>query len=475
MYRQQQGKRHQSRQHCTHQHLHQFKVNNHKSMLLFYLILYIIQGCAYTVHSYNVYNYDLATPMFTPDGLLKQVEYASSAPSHCTPIVIVPVIILHGGNSESESQSENESESGNKNELSSPQCVIIMASLSPSATGSTGITSGQINDDQEEEEEYNEHDDDNQNENKQNLQNYKNNNNRGQSRIIQIPISPSTLSTSDSGSSSSSSLLIAINGLLPDCISLLRHARNQLHSNHKTYGVHRLHTSVDGTSISSSTSTSASPFASAPSCAYRFASSIAERCQRHSFGGGIRPFGSQIVVCGIDQYDDSMSVYITNPSGALDHYSYYVDQFLSQRKMIQKKTIMINGEKVTVPVVKSDVKGAFVQDVIVLGGDTNVQNEIRQQILSQSGYYDDGVDDDNDGVKDVKKMKDIIPMIVNALKGARSKSESSSGGGGGNANSSLRPLTATTSLDLNNVDVVVLGSRNCQSIDMEQLTRIMKD
>jgi 20S proteasome alpha/beta subunit len=39
--------------------------------------------------NYNAYNYDLTTPLLTPDGRILQVEYASMAPSHSSPLVAI--------------------------------------------------------------------------------------------------------------------------------------------------------------------------------------------------------------------------------------------------------------------------------------------------------------------------------------------------------------------------------------------------
>lgn len=40
--------------------------------------------------SYNAYNYDLTTPLFTPDGRLLQVEYAYESSRHSSPLVAIP-------------------------------------------------------------------------------------------------------------------------------------------------------------------------------------------------------------------------------------------------------------------------------------------------------------------------------------------------------------------------------------------------
>jgi 20S proteasome alpha/beta subunit len=371
------------------------------SIFLFILLRY--------ASSYNVYNYDYTTPIFTPDGLLKQVQYASSAPTHCTPIVIVPIIIHR-----------SEDENGHM----SSECLIIMATLSPSKS-----TSSNTNDETKIDDGIS------------NVTN--NNNNRGQSRIIQIPISsPPTSTTQNERNNVSSStdcgksLLIGVNGLLPDCISLLRYARDQLHSYHKTYGVHRLHTSRDGIRGSGGgMSDSATLFSSASSCASRFAKSVGDKCQEHSFGGGLRPFGSQIVICGVDR--DMMNIFITDPSGAVARHSY-------------DRRSRLDGDH------GNEQNRQSLQDVIVLGGDEKFQDRIRQDIVRCCG-----------GLDSRHEVKDIIQAIGNALKESPDKI------------SSGLDMDASTSTDSepkeHGIDMVILGSRNCQNIQHAQLKRLMEE
>lgn len=47
---------------------------------------------------------------------------------------------------------------------------------------------------------------------------------------------------------------------------------------------------------------------------------MGDKCQQNSFGGGIRPFGAEIVVCGTDP-EGSLVVYVTQPSGAILGYT----------------------------------------------------------------------------------------------------------------------------------------------------------
>ena len=57
-------------------------------LLLFLLGMFVPLVVSSSSSSYNVYNYDMTTPMFTPDGRLKQVEYASLANQHSSPMII---------------------------------------------------------------------------------------------------------------------------------------------------------------------------------------------------------------------------------------------------------------------------------------------------------------------------------------------------------------------------------------------------
>ena len=246
--------------------------------LLFYLLGLIDQTGA----SYNVYNYDMTTPMFTPDGLLKQVEYASEASNHCFPMIIIPLTLA---------SDESEDEEG-----TNAKTILVMATLTaaldPDSSEPTSMAKSQGR--------------------------------RGQNRIIEMPIVPPSALSSRSGTS----LIMGINGILPDSVALLQHARKEVENSQRYYGIHDPHrptfsgsTAGNGETLSSHhTITSTSPFASAPAAAVRMAHSIANQCQERSFGGGIRPYGASVVVCGVDR--EEISVCITNPSGAVSYYSF---------------------------------------------------------------------------------------------------------------------------------------------------------
>jgi len=59
------------------------------------------------------------------------------------------------------------------------------------------------------------------------------------------------------------------------------------------------------------------------------AQQLADECQMRSFGGGIRPYGSAVIVCGFDHVDDNRNpcVFQTDPSGGMiQHYFRRRDQ-----------------------------------------------------------------------------------------------------------------------------------------------------
>lgn len=358
--------------------------------------------------------------MFTPDGLLKQVEYASLTPSHCTPMVIVPIIL-----------------SSDEDSIDST-CLIILASIS---TDTNFLDNDGNNNDDD--------DDSNKADEKNSL---KLNERRGQSRIIQIPISTPALSSNinmdyDTGSS----LLIGINGLLPDCISLIRHARDDLHSYQRTYGIHRLyHTSNVGKNHNRS-SFDFSSFTSSSSCALRFAKSIADKCQKHSFGGGLRPFGSKIVVCGVDK--TIMNVYITDPSGAIDHYCYSCSETGGKKRSHDVGGVHVHREG-------EDMKRRlWLQNVIVIGGEEKAQKQIRRKMFDELSLHNDSN----------QNVKDVIRSIIDALQHGTKKTVG------------MRESTFESQIDeetdvnfLDKVDVVILGARNCQHFNKEDLVQIIE-
>jgi len=103
-----------------------------------------------------------------------------------------------------------------------------------------------------------------------------------------------------------------------------------------SYGIHKLHHSSHS-SISFTDGTLSQPLmGTSCSSANRLAQFLASKCQERSFGGGIRPFGSTIVLCGIDYVapivdidhptnrhcTSTMTICIVDPSGKVISMSY---------------------------------------------------------------------------------------------------------------------------------------------------------
>eukprot|EP01083_Nonionella_stella_P252667 870265_1 len=135
---------------------------------------------------------------------------------------------------------------------------------------------------------------------------------RGQSRILQMPLSASP-------SPHAPSLLFGINGILPDCVALLEEARKELHSIQSSYSGICTPASIVGGHGHGHLH---SPFTPGQ-YASRVAMAMADKCQHNSFGGGIRPFGAEIVVCGLSH--SSASIFVTQPSGGMAEYSVSAD------------------------------------------------------------------------------------------------------------------------------------------------------
>lgn len=158
--------------------------------------------------SYNAYNYDMTTPMFTPDGRLLQVEYACRAACHSSPLICAKV--------------------------ANDDSIVVMVSKSSRRRHC------------------------------------------GQDRLVVF---------GDNNSCSGSCVVIAMSGVLSDSIRLLRIVQEESERELRRYG----------TTLS----------------CQQIATIIGDSCQLHAFGGGMRPYGSTMIVC------DSCNVWQTDPSGAV--------------------------------------------------------------------------------------------------------------------------------------------------------------
>lgn len=209
--------------------------------------------------SYSVYNYDQTTPIFTPDGRVMQTEYASLAPEHSSPLIALPVPLPHVGEGDNRGS-----------------CAIVMASLSTQPPRG-GVGRGR----------------------------------RGQSRLVELPLGPAG-AVIGSSPFSPASVVLGLSGVLSDSVSLLAEARDHVASWDRSYEA------AAASSFRMGRGAGRPP--DPAGVARRVAHCLGDACQNRSFGGGIRPYGSCIVCCGVSGaggFGGSASLCVTDPSGAV--------------------------------------------------------------------------------------------------------------------------------------------------------------
>lgn len=224
---------------------------------------------------YAAYDYDQTTPQYTPDGRLLQVEYATNACNREDSNPIVSVGINIPGDT-----------------------VLIMATIS-SPPPSSSLSQGP--------EEQVEQGVDSKTDSM-----VTDGNQRAQFRIIEVPLCASY-------HHSSSTILIGLSGILSDATSLLQIAYSHLEEEQSTFGWHRLGLSPVGVNAvddnasggapraHTSFSTKAQSIATQPSeTVLRLSRAIADKCQSHAFGGGLRPFGASLLLAGVDTQQHTM-------------------------------------------------------------------------------------------------------------------------------------------------------------------------
>lgn len=233
---------------------------------------------------YAAYDYDLTTPQFTPDGRLLQVEYATNAcvREDSNPIVSVGISLPGGGGT-----------------------VLIMATISPPPPSSlTSLTAIEVNPSERRGDATDE-------QAKQRDENeinslMKDKHQRAQFRIIEVPLS------SLAASFQHSTILVGLSGLLSDATALLQIIYSHLEQEQRMMGWHRLGLSpvgvsaVDESGRGSATFRRQSIFTQPSETVFRLSRAIADECQKHAFGGGLRPLGASLLLAGVDSCPDAL-------------------------------------------------------------------------------------------------------------------------------------------------------------------------
>jgi len=229
--------------------------------LLVSIIVVSVTAVAASTSNYNMYQYDMTTPQFTPDGRLLQVEYAGAAADRSSPVVLLPF------------------------------------ALPPTDTAGDGtISSGTPQDDVRGQDGK---DTDQQQQQQQSLPNINNclaiittrSSRKVQERLVVLDsgeVDNEDIGSSGSdGGPSGAAVVACLSGVLADSLALLQHVQNESLRRRRWYGRSLFPSSTPDVS----TRASSSPMRVA-------ATTIADACQRRAFGGGIRPFGCSIILCG---------------------------------------------------------------------------------------------------------------------------------------------------------------------------------
>ena len=269
-----------------------------------------------------------------------------------------------GGQRNSELEcTDNDGEDFSFSEVSSGDALLIMATISsppPSSSTSLMVDSKHKTDGNNNKEKQSSSSITEQQPNYINQQ-------RTQCRIIEVPLSTSfqtqyygktpstTTTTTTTTTTESTSILIGLSGILADATSLLQIAYSVLEEEQISFGWNRLGLSPVGTTtvavglnddVNAVTKSHVHPqrrqqqqqqqqqqqtaAAAQPSeTTVRLARAIGDKCQKHAFGGGLRPLGASLMIAGIEQQQQQqqqqggsgssikLAMCETEPSGAV--------------------------------------------------------------------------------------------------------------------------------------------------------------
>jgi 20S proteasome alpha/beta subunit len=212
--------------------------------------------------------------------------------------------------------------------------------------------------------------------------------NTPQNRIVILPV------RGDGKHPESSRMCVAMSGVLADSLCLIQVGLKEASEHYRLYH--------------------------SPMTVLQFATAMANACQSHSFGGGIRPFGCTLLTCGFSS-TGLLAMYQTDPSGAL-----------------------VESRASDVPLSTPCIRW-------VVGGSSAVQRKVRKRLDSSLSKF--------------KKVVSISELLVSAGKVLVKETQKQVGDGG----------TTDGAQDSTTLEVVVINRKlGCYRLSNTQIHSIMK-
>ena len=113
--------------------------------------------------------------------------------------------------------------------------------------------------------------------------------------------------------------------------------------------------------------------------ARRVARGVGRYCQRNSFGGGIRPFGASLVICGVDE--SGVCICVTEPSGAV-----LANQFSLDALRKKASDALKGGDEESNDIDETESGDNARDNVTIVGGDGRVQRKLREQLANKLSF-----------------------------------------------------------------------------------------